>query len=211
MAAVTSMAARSADLGIVENRSFLLSDFRLQSGTLLPEVKIVYETYGRLGNDRNGLLITHGYTSSYHASGGNPANGNQPGWWDGLIGPGSAIDTDKRFVVSSNMLGSSFGSTNSASINPATGKPYGPDFSAITVRDVVMVEKVLLDSFGVKHLIAVAGPSYGGYQPFQWAVTGPDFMGGIVTVVSPPRAQDVEKNPAELQARLAAQRVARLP
>ena len=89
----------------------------------MPEAKIAYETYGRLAPDgRNAVLIAHGYTSSHHAAGRNPANGNQPGWWDGLIGPGKAIDTDKLFVVSSNMLGSSFGSTNGASIDPATGK-----------------------------------------------------------------------------------------
>ena len=97
---------------------------------------------------RNAILITHGYTSTHHAAGRNPANGNLPGWWDGLIGPGKAIDTDKLFVVSSNMLGSSSGSTNGASINPQTGKPYGPDFPAITVRDIVTVEKALLDCSG---------------------------------------------------------------
>ena len=100
----------------------------------MPEATIAYETYGRLAPDgRNAMLITHGYTGSHHAAGRNPANGNQPGSWDGLIGPGKAIDTDKLFVVATNMLGSSFGSTNAASINPATGKPYGPDFPAITI------------------------------------------------------------------------------
>jgi hypothetical protein len=98
-------------------------------------------------------------------------------------GPGKAIDTEKLFVVSSNMLGSSFGSTNGASINPDTDKPYGPDFPAITVRDIVAAEKALLDGLGVKHLVAVAGPSYGGYQAFQWAVTCPDLMDAIVPVV----------------------------
>ena len=104
----------------------------------MPEVNIAYETYGRLAGDgRNAVLVTHGYTSSHHAAGRNPANGNQPGWWDGLIGPGKAIDTDRLYVVASNMLGSSYGSTNGASINPDTGKPYGSDFPAITVRDIV--------------------------------------------------------------------------
>src|SRR5216683_1386147 len=82
----------------------------------------------------------------------------------------------------SNMLRSSFGSTNGASINLDTGKPYGPDFPAITVRDIVTAEKALLDGLGVEHLVAVAGPSYGGYQAFQWAVSDPDFMDGIVAV-----------------------------
>ena len=170
----------------------------------MPAVELAYETYGRLAADgRNALLITHGYTSSHHAAGRNPANGNLTGWWDSLIGPGKAIDTDKLFVVSSNMLGSSFGSTNGASINPHTGEPYGPDFPAITVHDIVAAEKALLEALGVEHLVAVAGPSYGGYQAFQWAVTYPDAMDAIVPVVTAPKAQNVEGNLAELQARLA--------
>jgi homoserine O-acetyltransferase len=171
----------------------------------MPEVEIAHETYGRLAaGGRNALLVTHGYTSSHHAAGRNPANGNLPGWWDGLIGPGKAIDTDRLFVVSSNMLGSSFGSTNGASIDPATGRPYGADFPAITVRDIVEAQKRLLDSLGVRHLVAVAGPSYGGYQAFQWAAAYPGFMDAIVPVVTAPRSQNAEKSLAELQARLAA-------
>src|SRR5215469_1840154 len=178
----------SMDLGTVEDRSFVISGFRLQNGSVLPEAKIAYESYGRLAaGGRNAVLITHGYTSSHHAAGRNPANGDDPGWWDGLIGPGKAIDTDRLFVVSSNMLGSSFGSTHGASINPTTGKRYGPDFPAITVRDIVGAEKALLDELGIKHLVAVAGPSYGGYQAFQWSVTYPEMMDGIVAVATAPR------------------------
>ena len=173
----------------------------------MPEAKIAYETYGRLGaGGKNAVLITHGYTSSHHAAGRNPANRNLPGRWDGLIGPGKAIDTEQLFVVSSNMLGSSAGSTNGASINPQTGKPYGPEFPAIAVRDIVIAQKALLDALGVEHLVAVAGPSYGGYQAFQWSVAYPDFMDAIVPVGSAPRAQNVETSLAELQARLATDR-----
>src|SRR5215813_6949064 len=194
-----------ADLGTVEDRNFFISSFRLQDGDVMPTAKIVYETYGRLASDsRNAVLITHGYTSSHHAAGRNPANGNLPGWWDGLIGPGKAIDTDKLFVVSSNMLGSSFGSSNGASIDRRTGQPYGPDFPAITVRDIIEAQKALLDQLGVKRLVGVAGPSYGGYQAFQWAVAYPDLMDAIVPVVTAPKAQNAEHGLAELQNRLAA-------
>jgi homoserine O-acetyltransferase/O-succinyltransferase len=180
-------ALRTEDIGTVEDRFFDILDFRLQNGTVLPEVRIAYETYGRLAaHGRNAVLITHGYTGSHHAAGRNPANGNLPGSWDGLIGPGKAIDTDKLFVLASNMLGSSFGSTNAASIDPRTGQPYGPDFPHITVRDIVAAQKMLLDSLGVKHLVAVGGPSYGGYQSFQWAVAYPDFMDAIVPVNTAP-------------------------
>jgi homoserine O-acetyltransferase len=194
-----------ADLGTLEDRNFSISNFRLQDGDVMPTAKIVYETYGQLASDsRNAVLITHAYTSSHHAAGRDPANGNLPGWWDGLIGPGKAIDTDKLSVVSSNMLGSSFGSSNGASIDPRTGRPYGPDFPAITVRDLIGAQKVLLDQLGVKRLVAVAGPSYGGYQAFQWAVEYPDLMDAIVPVVTAPNAQNAEHGLAELQNRLAA-------
>jgi homoserine O-acetyltransferase/O-succinyltransferase len=199
-------AVRTEDIGTVEDRFFTLRDFRLADGSVMPEATIAYETYGRLAPDgRNAVLITHGYTGSHHAAGRNPANGNQPGSWDGLIGPGKAIDTDRLFVVASNMLGSSYGSTNAASIDPATGRPYGPDFPAIAIRDIVAAQKALLDSLGVKHLAAVAGPSYGGYQAFQWAVAYPDFMDAIVPVNTAPWASaNTDKQLAEMQARLAA-------
>jgi homoserine O-acetyltransferase len=200
----------TADIGKVEDRFFTLRDFRLANGAVMPEATIAYETYGRLApsngpkGGRNAVLITHGYTGSHHAAGRNPANGNQPGSWDGLIGPGKAIDTDKLFVVASNMLGSSYGSTNAASINPATGEPYGPDFPAIAVRDIVAAQKALLESLGVRHLVAVAGPSYGGYQAFQWAVAYPDFMDAIVPVNTAPWASaNTDKQLAEVTARLA--------
>jgi homoserine O-acetyltransferase/O-succinyltransferase len=194
----------TADIGLVEDHSFLIRDFRLQSGAVMPEVHIAYETYGRLRPDgRNAVLVTHGYTSSHHAAGRNPANGNQPGWWNGLIGPGKAIDTDRLYVVASNMLGSSYGSTNGASPNPRTGQPYGGDFPAITVRDIIGAQKALLDHLGVHHLVAVTGPSYGGYQAFQWAVAYPEMMDAIAAVVTAPRSQNAEKSLAELTARLA--------
>ncbi|HEX6440976.1 MAG TPA: alpha/beta fold hydrolase [Stellaceae bacterium] len=198
-------ALQTRDIGSVEDRFFTIRDFRLQNGTAMPEARIAYETYGRLApHGRNAVLITHGYTGSHHAAGRNPANGNQPGTWDGLIGPGKAIDTDKLFVVASNMLGSSYGSTNAASSNPVTGEPYGPDFPAISIRDIVEAQKRLLDSLGIEHLVAVAGPSYGGYQAFQWAVAYRDFMDAIVPVNTAPWASvNTDKQLAEMRARLA--------
>jgi len=198
-----SPAAR--DLGIVEDRFFTIRDFRLANGEVMPEATVAYETYGTLAPDgRNAVLVTHGFTGSHRAAGRNPANGGQPGSWDGLIGPGKAIDTDKLFVVSSNMLGSSFGSTNAASTNPKTGEAYGPDFPHISIRDIVAAQKLLLQSLGVEHLVAVAGPSYGGYQGFQWAVAYPDFMDGIVAVNTAPWASvNTDKQLAEVTAKLA--------
>src|SRR5947208_5555975 len=183
-----SVAGDSSPLDNVVKRTFTAYGFKLDSGRVLPEMSLAYETYGRLAPDgRNAILVTHGFTSSQHAAGKYSPSDPTAGSWDGLIGPGKAIDTTRFFVVSSNMLGSSYGSTAPASPNPATGKPYGPDFPDITVRDIVRAQKLLLAALNVNHLVAVAGPSYGGFQAFQWAVTYPDFMYGIVPVVTAPR------------------------
>ena len=132
-----------------QKATFTTKDFKLASGTVMPEVTIAYETYGALAPDgRNAVLLTHGYTSSQHMAGRAGANGAE-GSWDGLVGPGKAIDTDRLFVVSSNMLGSSYGSTNPAFRNPATGKPYGPDFPDITLVDIVNAQRALLEGIGV--------------------------------------------------------------
>jgi len=177
----------------VQKHIFTTKDFKLVSGTVMPEVTIAYETYGTPAPDgRNGVLLTHGYTSSQHMAGRYGEKDGAEGSWDGLVGPGKAIDTDRLFVVSSNMLGSSYGSTNPAFTNPATGKPYGPDFPDITLVDIVNAQKALLDHLGVKHLVAVAGPSFGGYQAYQWGVSYPDFMDGLVPVVSAPKGSGGE-------------------
>jgi homoserine O-acetyltransferase len=167
--------------------SFTFTDFRLQNGEVMPEVTLAYCTRGKLAADgRNAVLVTHGYTSGHQmiATGA----GSSEGAWTTLVGPGAPIDTDRSFVVCSNMLGSSYGSTNAASRDPRTGKPYGSHFPHITVADIVTAQRRLLQHLGVKHLRAVVGPSYGGFQAFQWGVTFPDDMDGIVPVVSSPRA-----------------------
>src|SRR5947209_5980642 len=116
--------------------SFTFADFRLQNGDVLPEVTIAYATRGRLAQDgRNAVLVTHGYTSGQRMI--EPGAGSSEGAWSTLVGPGAPIDTDNSFVVCSNMLGSSFGSTNAASIDARTGRPYGSQFPVLTLRDIV--------------------------------------------------------------------------
>ncbi len=161
-----------------------IGDLSLQLGGKLPDAKLAYATRGKLAADgRNAVLLTHGYTSSHlFFAGAASAEGS----WATLVGPGLAIDTDRYFVVSSNMIGSSYGSTAPMSFNPATGRAYGPDFPQITVTDIVAAQRRLLDSLGVRGLVAVVGPSYGGFQAFTWGVEYPDFMRGIVPVVSAP-------------------------
>ena len=185
-----------AELTEIESKLFSARDFRLENGQSLPVLELAYETYGVLSPGRdNAVLVVHGYTSSHHAAGRN-AKGKQgrgvaegvAGWFDGLIGPGKAVDTDRLFVISVNALGSAHGSTGPNAADPRTGKPYGPTFPDITMRDIVASQKLLVDSLGLKSLVAVIGPSMGGFQSFQWAASYPGFMKGIVASVTAPRS-----------------------
>jgi homoserine O-acetyltransferase len=188
----------------VEHQSMNLGSLILESGRVLADVIVAYETYGALAPDgRNAILITHGYTSNHHAAGRYGPGGAKVGWWDRLIGPGKAIDTTRFFVVSSNVLGSCYGTTGPASLNPETGKPYGPEFPDVSMRDIVNAQRRLLDRLGVTHLVAVAGPSLGGRQAFQWGVTHADFIDGIVAVASSPKGLGKDDAVQALISRLA--------
>ncbi len=200
-----------AALTEIDSKIFSAREFRLESGQTLPVLELAYETYGvRSPQGDNGILVVHGYTSSHHAAGQN-AKGKQgrgvaegsAGWFDGLIGPGKAIDTDRFFVVSVNALGSAHGSSGPNCTDPRTGKPYGPTFPEITMRDMVASQKLLVDSLGLKSLVAVVGPSMGGFQSFQWAASYPGFMKGIAASVTAPRAPNRLGGLDALQKRLA--------
>lgn len=179
-----------------------VGDLELALGGRLRNAELAYITYGTLAADgRNAVLLTHGYTSSHLFA--HRREGASEGSWGQLVGPGRTIDTDRYFVVSSNMLGSSYGSTGPKSIDPATGKPYGPGFPELTLADMVTAQRRLLDRLGVKHLVAVVGPSYGGFQAFAWGVQYPGFMDGIAPVVSAPKAR-ADADAGALERRLAA-------
>jgi homoserine O-acetyltransferase len=165
--------------------SFAIENFRLRSGVVMPSVTIAYRTLGELAPSRdNVVLVTHGNTSGPQMidQGGSTGEGS----WSELVGPGKAVDTDRFFVICPNMLGSSYGSTNAASIDPATGKPYGPRFPDIDVGDIVATQHALMEHLGIEKLVAIVGPSYGGFQAFQWAVSYPQMMRGIAAVVTSP-------------------------
>jgi homoserine O-acetyltransferase len=168
-----------------------INDFKLSNGQVMPTATVAYKTMGQLSADgRNAVLITHGYTSGPNMV---EADSNAvEGSWSELVGPGKPIDTDKLFIVCPNMLGSSYGSSNGSSINPTTLEPYGLEFPNINLLDIVESQKKLLDSLGVKHLVAVAGPSFGGFQAFQWAVSYPDFVDGIVAATCAPFAPQID-------------------
>jgi homoserine O-acetyltransferase/O-succinyltransferase len=175
----------AADAKTPAIKGFAIKDFRLRSGTVMPAVTIAYKTLGQLSPGRdNAVLITHGNTSGPQMI--DPGGSTGEGSWSELVGPGKAVDTNRFFAICPNMLGSSYGSTNAASIDPATGKPYGPRFPDITVGDIVASQRLLIDSLGIDKLVAIVGPSYGGFQGFQWAVDYPGMMRGIAAVVTSP-------------------------
>jgi homoserine O-acetyltransferase len=174
-----------AQIPAADAKTFVTSDFRLQSGVVMPAVTIAYRTLGLLAPDRdNVVLVTHGNTSGPQMI--DPGGSTGEGSWNELVGPGKAVDTDRFFVICPNMLGSSYGSTNAASVDPATGRPYGPRFPDITVSDIVVTQHALLADLGIEKLVAIVGPSYGGFQAFQWAVNYPGTMRGIAAIVTSP-------------------------
>ncbi len=159
---------------------------RLRHGGTLPGVEVAYETYGTLDENRsNAVLICHAVTGDSH-----PARHDEdddPGWWEGLVGPGKAVDTDRFFVICSNVLGGCRGTTGPGTINPATGMPYGSEFPLVTVEDIVDVQKKLVDLLGVKRLHAVVGGSLGGHQVLSWATRHPDCVGTAVVIAASAR------------------------
>lgn len=162
-----------------------LADLTLQSGVTLPIVEVAYAAYGRLdAQGSNAILVTHGYTASHQMLA--HGNGVAEGSWAPLIGPGRVLDTDRYFVVCSNMLGSCYGTTGPASLDPRVGRAYGADFPEITLQDIVQVQAQLLRHLGVHRLRTVVGPSYGGFQALQWALDHPEMVDSVAAVVSAP-------------------------
>ena len=187
----------------MEAGTFTTRDFRLQSGVVMGEVTIAYGTLGKLSPARdNVVLVTHGNTSGPQMI--DPNGSAAEGAWSEIVGPGKAVDTNKYFAICPNMLGSSYGSTNAESIDPTTGTRYGPRFPDIAVRDIVATQRALLDELGIPKLVAIVGPSYGGFQAFQWAADYPNDMRGIAAVVTAPIVprERAEGNVARLLATL---------
>jgi homoserine O-acetyltransferase/O-succinyltransferase len=154
----------------------------LTLGGALDHVEVKVETYGELdARGANAILVCHALTGSAHAA-GRHAEGEVPGWWDPLIGPGKALDVREHFVICSNVLGGCYGTTGPTSVDPATGRPFGPTFPRFTIRDMVEVQRRLLDHLGVDRLRAVVGGSMGGMQALEWAATYPERVGSLVAI-----------------------------
>jgi homoserine O-acetyltransferase len=194
----------AGSVGTVETQFLdLAAPLDLDCGRTLRPVRIAYETYGTLSLARdNVILVCHALSGDAHAAGyaatpppestrdgfgadeRNGQAGRGLGWWDGMIGPDKAFDTNRYFVVSTNLLGGCRGTTGPSCTNPATGRPYGSDFPVITVADMVRAERAFLDEMGIRRLAAVAGGSLGGMQALEWAVSYPDQVDAIVVIAS---------------------------
>src|SRR5271154_2946076 len=194
----------AGSVGTVETQYLDLPEpVRLDCGRELHQVRIAYETYGVLSPRRdNVILVCHALSGDAHAAGfaktpseestrdgfraedRDGAAGKALGWWDGMIGPGKAFDTERYFVVSTNLLGGCRGPTGPSSLDPATGRPYGLDFPVITVADMVRTERAFLDELGIERLAAVAGGSLGGMQAVGGAILYPDQVASVVAIAS---------------------------
>lgn len=185
-----SALAQTKQLPWVQKHRFVLHQFKTQQGAVIEQVQIGWEAYGQLNADKsNVILITHHFSGSSHAAGRYQASDAAPGYWDSIIGPGKAIDTNRFYVISSdtlvnlNAFDPTVITTGPASINPATGKPYGLDFPLVTIADFVEVQKALLDSLGIRQLYAVAGPSMGSFQALEWASRYPERVQRVIPAI----------------------------
>lgn len=169
----------TASVGVVQTHHYTFAqppdELVLESGEKLGPVTVAYETYGKLNSKKNNaVLIFHALSGDAHVAGVHEPNELKPGWWDFMVGPGRPFDTNKYFIICSNVIGGCKGSTGPSSLNPKTGKPYGLDFPVVTIGDWVEVQRRLIDHLGIHKLLNVVGGSMGGMQAMEWALRYPD-------------------------------------
>ncbi len=179
---------REKSVGTVKTEYFTFAkhphELRLACGKLLGPITLAYETYGKLNKDKtNAILVEHALSGDSHAAGVYEGE-KTSGWWDALIGPGKALDTEKYFVICSNVIGGCKGSTGPSSIDPKTGKPYGLDFPIITIADIVKAQTHLIDHLGIKKLLGVIGGSMGGMQVLQWVASYPERVASAIPIAT---------------------------
>lgn len=199
---------KEGSVGLVQPQSVVFRGpehvLGLEGGGILTPVTVAYETYGSLAPGRdNAILVCHALSGDAHAAGYHGRDPEEkPGWWDILIGPGKPLDTDKYFVICPNFLGSCYGTTGPTSVDPGTGSPYGLSFPFFTIRDMVEVQRWLIDHLGIEQILAVIGGSMGGMQALQWAISYPDRVRGSIPIATTARmsAQGIALNEVGRQA-----------
>jgi homoserine O-acetyltransferase len=175
---------KEKSIGIVKTEYFIFDGFKLDSGEFLGPITLAYEIYGKLNEDKtNAVLVEHAFSGDAHAAGFHEGD-EDPGWWNSMIGPDKALDTNKYFVICSNIIGGCKGSTGPSSVNPKTSKPYAVNFPAITVNDIVRAQKYLVDHLGIKKLLCVIGGSMGGMQALQWVASYPKHVHSAIPIAT---------------------------
>ena len=190
---------------IVDRNIAQFDSLPLDCGVTLAPVDVAYETYGTLNEAKsNAILVLHAFSGDAHAAGISHETG-KPGWWDNMIGPGKGFDTNRYFVICSNVLGGCRGTNGPSSLNPATGCPYAMSFPVITISDMVRLQKMLVDSLGIRRLLSVSGGSMGGMQALEWTVAHPDAVATAIPIASTVRhsAQQIAFNEVGRQAIMA--------
>lgn len=182
------MTKKDGSVGIVETKYYSFDNptkgLILESGEELAPITLAYETYGNLNNQKsNAILVLHAFSGSAHAAGIHIGDKN-PGWWDSMIGPGKALDTEKYFVICSNVIGGCNGSTGPSSINPKNNKPYGTDFPSVTIKDMVNAQYRLINHLEIEKLLTVIGGSMGGMQVLQWMVSNPEKIRSAIPIAT---------------------------
>ncbi len=174
-------------VGVVETKYFTFAEaepFRLESGRTLGPITLAYETYGHLNAEKsNAILVMHAFSGNAHVAGAPQGDQDSP-WWDFMVGPGRALDTEKYFIICINVIGGCKGSTGPSSVNPKTGKPYALDFPVVTLGDMVRTQKVLIDHLGIKKLHGVIGGSMGGMLALQWVASYPDAIECVIPIAA---------------------------
>jgi len=183
---------KPGSVGIVSTQYFTFAhpphELRLESGEKLGPITLAYETYGRPNADRsNAILILHALSGDAHVAGYHSPDDKKPGWWDEAVGPGKMFDTDRYWVICSNVIGGCKGSTGPSSVNPRTGRPYGLSFPVITIADMVNAQRYLIDHLGIDKLLTVVGGSMGGMQALQWAVAYPERVRSCIPLAATAR------------------------
>lgn len=199
------MPATAESTFAVETQVATFPSLMLDCGVTLLDVDVAYETYGQLNTDRtNAILVLHAFSGDAHAAGISRESG-QPGWWSNMIGPGLGFDTDRYFVISSNVLGGCRGTTGPSSLDPTTGERYAMRFPVITISDMVRLQKLLIDHLGIERLLAVAGGSMGGLQALEWSVAYPESVAAAIPIAATSRhsAQQIAFNEVGRQAIMA--------
>lgn len=189
MSEYTARDKNGVSVGIIARHAYTFAEppheLTLESGARLGPITVAYETCGTLNAEKsNAILILHALSGDAHVAGYHGTEDARPGWWESMVGPGKGIDTDKYFVVCSNILGSCMGTTGPCAMNPQTGKPYGRDFPVVTIGDMVEAQRALIDFLGIPKLLAVVGGSIGGMQTLEWAVRYPDMIRAAIPLAT---------------------------